>query len=84
MTTVNAWIDARTDLGYSMLYAQISDIDGQRLYTISSGHGPLDRAVMVAQGDFRQILDADVARTLGRQLIAAADHYEAQQRGAQS
>lgn len=82
MATTESWVYEDRTIGYTTLHATITDPDGS--YAVCSGPGPLDKAVMVAQGGFRLFLEADVARALGQQLIAAADHYEAQQREAQS
>ncbi|WP_322997919.1 hypothetical protein [Castellaniella sp.] len=82
MATTETWVSTVLDDCYATHHALIRSANGN--YSLSSGMGPLDRAVLVSQGDFRLFLEADVARALGAQLIAAADHYEAQRREAQS
>ncbi len=82
MATTETWIYEDRTLGYTTLHATITTPDGN--YAVCSGAGPLDKAVMVAQGGFRLFLDADAARALGAQMIAAAIHHEDQRREAQS
>lgn len=76
-SSVEAWIAPATGLGFPAYQALIR-ANGSQLAVSSSRRvcAGYESAVQIDSGAFSLSLGPATARTLGQQLIAAADHYD--------